>query len=181
MLQYYDKKSYKHKNIHWLVILACLCLVFLLGNLSGQVTVNKKIVIKQVNPVAEPDTNDYSEFNEDNLKHLIKVLNIQHPDIVYAQAVLESGNFTSNLFFEKNNLFGMGIPSRRRSLSITKEGTYSDYQANHLQGWQLSVIDYALWQDKYAHFLEREQYLDYLGSAYAEDPKYVDKILKLIN
>jgi hypothetical protein len=181
MFQYYDKKSYKHKNIHWLFILGCLCLVFLLGNLSGQVTVNRKIVIKQVNPVVEPDTNDYSEFNEDNLKHLIKVLNIQHPDIVYAQAVLESGNFKSELFLRNHNLFGMGVPSNRRMLTADTKGKFSNYKANYLQGWQLSVIDYALWQDKYAHFLEREQYLDYLSSAYAEDPKYVDKILKLIN
>jgi flagellum-specific peptidoglycan hydrolase FlgJ len=109
------------------------------------------------------------------------VLNIQHPDVVYAQAVLESGNFKSDLFLRNNNLFGMGVPSNRRMLTINTKGKFSDYKANYLKGWQLSVIDYALWQDTYAYNLTKEEYLDYLSLAYAEDPFYVKKIIKIIN
>jgi hypothetical protein len=181
MLSYYDKKTFKNRKIHWSVVLITLLLTFLFGHLTGgYVVLKKQIVVKQEIINVLEDTTDYNTFSEKNLKHLIKVLNIQHPDIVYAQAILESGNFQSELFLRNNNLFGMGVPSNRRMLTVDTKGKFSDYKANHLEGWQLSVIDYALWQDTYAHFLEREQYLDYLGSVYAEDPFYVTKIIKIV-
>ena len=48
-----------------------------------------------------PDT-----FSEHNLKIALVMANIQHWEIVYKQAKLETGNFTSYSFRKRNNLFG---------------------------------------------------------------------------
>jgi flagellum-specific peptidoglycan hydrolase FlgJ len=98
---------------------------------------------------------------------------------VFAQAVLESGNFTSKLFQSANNLFGMKIPSVRESTAIgqTKSG-YSKYD-----DWNFSVYDYFLWQDymfKKHGDLTKSQYLALLGRIYAEDKRYVSSIKRVI-
>ena len=39
---------------------------------------------------------------------------------ILAQSKLETGNFTSRLALEEKNLFGMGVPTKRKSLRIEK-------------------------------------------------------------
>ena len=48
-----------------------------------------------------------NNFTKDKFITKIKQLNLKYPHIVYAQAMLESGNFTSKIFRENNNMFGM--------------------------------------------------------------------------
>lgn len=115
------------------------------------------------------------EFNKDSLIEFINKLNLDHKDIVYSQAVLESGNFNSKLFRETNNLFGMKVPSVRNNLS---EGSQNGYQVYY--SWKHSVLDYALWQSTYMHGKSRREYLEYLGRNYAEDPEYINKLNKII-
>ena len=105
---------------------------------------------------------------------------IKFPDVVFAQAVLESGNFTSKLFQSANNLFGMKIPTKRESTAIgqTKSG-YSKYD-----DWNFSVYDYFLWQEymlKKHGDLTKSQYLALLGKIYAEDKRYVSSIKRVIS
>jgi len=38
--------------------------------------------------------------------------------LLQAQAIHETGNFTSRLFLENNNVFGMKIPSIRKTLNV---------------------------------------------------------------
>jgi len=57
------------------------------------------------------------------LKAISKVLKAQglEPSMIrllQAQAIHETGNFTSRLFLENNNVFGMKIPSIRKTLNI---------------------------------------------------------------
>ncbi len=47
------------------------------------------------------------DFSEPKLKEYILDLNIRFPHIVMAQAKVETGHFTSPIFRENNNLFGM--------------------------------------------------------------------------
>src|SRR5690554_3322128 len=54
----------------------------------------------------------------DELLTLIFKLRLEHPDIVFAQAILETGNFKSEIFKENKNLFGLKMPWNRPTLAI---------------------------------------------------------------
>ena len=84
------------------------------------------------------------ELNQENVYSLCVLLGIQFPDIVTKQAVIESGNFKSQLTTRGNNLFGMRRATRRPTTSSKKilfgYATYSN--------WTHSVIDYYIWQSQ---------------------------------
>ncbi len=121
------------------------------------------------------ETNSYNLTHSDFYDMLVKY-EIKYPDIVFAQAVLESGNFTSKLFKTQNNLFGMKVPHKRQTTAINKRG-YAKY--NSIDD---SIIDYSFYQ-QYAmkrKEMSRHEYLVFLGRNYAEDKKYVQKLNKTI-
>jgi len=119
-------------------------------------------------------TPQYYLFSKENMIKLIIELNIAHPDIVIAQAIIESGNFKSNIFKENNNLFGMKMPEYRKTTAIGINRGHAVYSS-----WRESVIDYALWQGKRARYSTKNQYLRRLKS-YAADPNYITKIKQRI-
>ena len=45
-------------------------------------------------------------FSTANMLKIMNQIGIAYPDVVLAQARLETGNFTSKVFKENNNLFG---------------------------------------------------------------------------
>lgn len=74
------------------------------------------------------------ELNYKSLREEIEKCGIKHPDIVYAQAMVETGNLKcKNCSMDRNNLFGF----------LTKKG-YIWYKT-----WMESVRKYAEWQSKY--------------------------------
>ena len=103
---------------------------------------------------------------------------IRFPEIVFAQAVLETGHFTSELFLTGNNLFGMKVPKKRKtySLSNMKNG-YAVFE-----DWTYSVKDYLLWQDyvlKNKKISSDKEYLKLLNRIYAKNKNY-SKLLKSV-
>ena len=119
--------------------------------------------------------NQENEFSEVKLKEYIVGLNIKFPHIVFAQAKLESGYFKSTIFRENNNLFGMKIATRRPT---TNKGENRGHAA--FDSWKESVVDYAFYQARYLGDIKTEgEYIQYLKANYAEDPGYVDKVIKL--
>lgn len=110
-------------------------------------------------------------FSEVALVHYLEELNIKYPDIVYAQAKLESGNFNSPLFKLNNNLFGMTTISNRPT---TCKG--SKYGFAYFNTWKDSTLDYLIYQCLYLNDKTYEEYLQYLDSVYAEDEEYINKI-----
>lgn len=88
---------------------------------------------------------------------------IQHPEIVYAQAVLETGNFTSTGCKKKNNLFGLMKRNRLRTFDHWNESIicYKEKIQNRYNG-----------QGDYYAFLERINY--------ASDPTYVQKLKQIV-
>jgi len=130
----------------------------------------------------------FNEINIDSLfeKNKIEIYllyfeilenNIQYPDIALAQAILESGYMTSQIFIENNNLFGMRFPERRETTAIRENKGYSVYGC-----WTDSVKDYKLFQDFLFRNKEktRDEYFDYLSRIYAEDGSYVFFVKKII-
>lgn len=116
----------------------------------------------------------YNEVYYTIVKHDIKF-----PNVVFAQSLIETGHFTSDLLHMENNLFGMKYPSRRETTSSgISDGGYASYEK-----WVDSVEDYSLWQQNMLDGkdnITEEEYLRLLGRVYAEDKNYVNKIKWLI-
>ena len=118
-----------------------------------------------------------SRFSEEKLLILLKELNIKNYQVVYAQAVLETGHFKSKSFKEGNNLFGMKVAKQRPTTATGEYLGHAKYNS-----WQESVYDYALYYSKYlSKFSTQDSYLNYLKEHYAEDPTYINKLIKIIN
>lgn len=117
----------------------------------------------------ERQTNKKKSFKNKNPKeHLMEALiyhNVKHPEIVYAQAVLETGNFTSKNCIKYNNLFGLYDSSRKRY-----------YRFN---SWEESIIAY---KNKVQYkYKENKDYYTFLRDIrYAEDIKYINKVKKIV-
>ena len=119
--------------------------------------------------------NQENEFSEVKLKEYIIGLNIKFPHIVFAQAKLESGYFKSTIFRENNNLFGMKIATRRPTTNKGENRGHAVFET-----WKESVLDYAFYQARFLGDIKSEgEYIQYLRANYAEDPGYVDKVIKL--
>jgi len=101
----------------------------------------------------------------------IEKSDIQHPYIVLAQMKIESGNYKSNIAKTNNNYFGMRHPAQRLTVSLGNKNGYARYR-----NWAYSILDYALWQRRYAWNLTEEEYLTKLSNTYAEDPNYIAKV-----
>jgi hypothetical protein len=120
-------------------------------------------------------------FSEELLVKCIYYEKIQYPDIVLTQARLETGYYTSDIFQNGNNLFGMKYPKYRTTTAI---GTYKGHA--QYSNWIESVIDYRKFQDWYMSLgyrmngNEKNEYLVFLQwIKYAEDPLYIPKIIRL--
>ena len=87
---------------------------------------------------------------------------VPHPEIVLAQARLETGNFTSSLCKVKGNLFG-----------IKHDKRYAAYRH-----WRESVVDY---KKRISSRYKGGDYYNFLRRInYAEDGNYFRKLDKII-
>jgi uncharacterized FlgJ-related protein len=105
---------------------------------------------------------------------MIDELPFKYPEIVKAQAVLESGNFKSPVFKINNNVFGMRLAMSRLTTATGSNLNHATY--NNLQE---AIIDRLLYETKYLHGLSRAEYLRYLDKVYAEAGGY-DKVLEKV-
>lgn len=96
-----------------------------------------------------------------DLPKVLKYYGVLHPDIVRAQAILETGHYRSKVFKEYNNLFGL-YNSRKKDY----------YKFDH---WTESVIAYLNFiQYRYKPPNDYYQFLQDIG--YAEDSLYISKL-----
>lgn len=105
------------------------------------------------------------ELNDNTLFKALKYYNVEEPSIVLAQAKLESANYKSKLYKEKNNLFG---------LYNSKSQQYFTFEH-----WTDCIIAYKNMIQRRRK--EGEDYYKFLQRIrYARDKEYIDK-LKEIN
>jgi flagellum-specific peptidoglycan hydrolase FlgJ len=115
-------------------------------------------------------------FSELNVYKQLVRIGVAYPDVVLAQAKIETGNFTSKIFRENNNMFGMKLPERRQTTAVGESRNHAKYT-----DWIQSIKDYKLWQDQMIHKAPTKRaYLAYLRRNYAEDKNYIKKIKQLI-
>lgn len=102
---------------------------------------------------------------------------IKYPDIAFAQAILESGHFKSNIFLNNNNLFGMRLAKARQTTAIGKRKGYAVYD-----NWVMSVQDYKLWQENSPskYLTSRKKYLLFIQKTYSHVKGYNSKVLKIV-
>ena len=125
----------KNNNLYWLLFIAFL-------------------VISKL-ATSQPDTTGFKAMVYKHCKH---------PEIVMAQAVLESGNFKcNNCSWDYNNPFG-----------FFWRGEYKKWDS-----WQQSIIYYRNWQSKLYKGGDYYEFLKRVG--YAEDPNYINKLKQIVN
>ena len=116
-----------------------------------------------------------SEFSMEKLEEYLLLRNASNRRIIFFQAVLETGSFTSVIFEENNNLFGMKLPRVRQTTAIDENRGHAVYN-----NWVDSVDDYILWYNYVTRNRDYKDYLQFLVYiGYAEDPYYLKKLLIL--
>ncbi|WP_411273832.1 glucosaminidase domain-containing protein [Daejeonella sp.] len=114
------------------------------------------------------------EFSERALVMLMKELKIKYPEVALSQARLETGNFTSAIFKENHNLFGMKMAELRPTSAIGINRGHASYS-----NWKESVVDYALFQSFIISRLKtvsRDAYRQHIQKYYSETSDYLVRI-----
>ena len=121
--------------------------------------------IEVVHIVNEKQPDFFSKSPQEGLIEALEYYGVKHPQIVYAQAVLETGYFKSDLCLNDNNLFGLYNSKKHRY-----------YTFDH---WKDCIIAYKeMIQYKYK---DGDDYLNFLKEiGYAEDSEYICKLRELI-
>ena len=123
---------------------------------DSTIKIKSKVVSKKVSK------NTLPPLTEKNLENELKKQGIKHPQIVFAQAKLESNLGKSKVAQQTNNLFGLRKGKRYRKFGH----------------WTQSVTAYKnLVQSKYCGG-SYYTFLDKIG--YASDPDYTDKLRDLV-
>ena len=171
----YNNDTLEHKKISlWYIILFLLLLITVSSSVSYSVGRVQKIrhLTTYEKELLIVDINTKDDFSEEKLIQMLKDLNVKYPYIVLAQSRIETGRYTSKIFKENHNLFGMKQANRRVN---TAKGT----QYNHAfyDTWRESVYDYAFYQSRYMNKAKNEEeYFYVLGQSYAEAPHYVQAL-----
>ena len=144
-MKFYEKRTTKILCISAFIIIALFVLTSSTKNVGA---VNEEI---------------NSSFTREALIEEIKCHGFKYPDLILAQAVLESGHFKSTVFKENNNLFGMRQPRKRYTLckgSNLNHGVYDN--------WKVSVEDRMIYDTLYLKDMTRTQYLRFLDNVYCK-------------
>lgn len=158
------------------VVTAAICSFIVFGTVLGLYKMFNRYTPTELKSVSvpayitvKPESIDFMFTDKPDSAWLRQALNyygIKYADIVYAQAILETGHFKSRVCHENNNLFGLYDSYNKRY-----------YSFDH---WSDSVIAY---RDMVQYkMIAGEDYYNFLRRiGYAEDPLYIDKLKSLIN
>ena len=156
------------KYFYYLIIVSLVYMVIYLAyNMKQNFAVTKSNTITNV---VNSETIE-SDFSEKALISFMKKLQIKYPETVLAQAKLETGNFTSAIFKENHNLFGMKVAEKRPTSAIGINRGHAQYK-----NWKDSVIDYALLQSYIIAKLPNlssKEYRTYIQKFYSETSDYL--------
>lgn len=110
------------------------------------------------------------ELNEENFYIACEILGIKHPTVVYAQALHESGHFTSNWFKQYNNFLGLWNSYK-----------HEPYRFDHWTGCLRGYRDYIQYRYEGGSDDSTDVYLKFIDDlGYAEDPLYDAKIRNML-
>lgn len=154
----------EYNGFSWLTALLIALAIFATGLFVGHCSVPLYIE----DPVADTIQIQELDLTKENFFTVCRILEIKHPDVVYAQARLESGNFTSSHYRNRNNFLGIYDSKRKRYMSF-------DHWTDCLVAYRDKV------QYRYKRNSDREDYLRWLvETGYAQDPNYISKVRKML-
>lgn len=174
MIYYYSKKELTMKKITWYNYMIIVFILLFLGTSFGFSTTAKfNTYVEKIPIIIRPNQ---KVLNEKNLRNEIKKLHLKYEDVIVAQYIIESSSGTSNIYKQNNNFLGLKEPHSRPTTSLGTNLNHSIFA-----DWQNCLIDYSLWQTMCARNINnQEEYIQLLGSIYAEDQSYMDKINKIL-
>ena len=150
--------------VPWSVVIALLLQVKSI--VSQQPKVETVPVIEVADTIINEQPKFFSQTPKEGLEEALSYYGLEHKDIVYAQAVLETGHFKSKVCLKYNNLFG---------LYNSKEKRY--YKFKH---WTESVVAYKEWiQKKYQPPNNYYAFLEEIN--YASDKEYISTLKSIVN
>lgn len=159
------KSMYIRMKIHvvWFII-ALLVVAFFINVYSD----NKKedIIVEKEDSVSVQWRQNHFLLSEENLYNELVAQGVDFPEIVTAQAILETGHFKSYACLQQNNLFGLR----------DNKGTYMSFPH-----WTDAVAAYKKYIQRYNHPVPEDYYAYLQELGYAEDPQYIDKLKQLVN
>lgn len=186
---YIQQLEIKHRDLTiaiWFLIFLVVALAsFFIASLIGRNRINQenKVLKEQLIKDEEQLSLEYSigywfinnpkEINDTVLYQFLLDNNAWYPDILLKQAKIESANYTSNVYKNTNNLYGMRKVGKRQTTQLNN--VYNSYGCYN--NWCLSVLDRMLW-DIFVFKGEKPSEEEYLKamSIYAEDKNYINKL-----
>lgn len=159
------KSMYIRMKIHvvWFII-ALLVVAFFINVYSD----NKKenTIIEKEDSVSVQWRQNHFLLSEENLYNELVAQGVDFPEIVTAQALLETGHFKSYACLQQNNLFGLR----------DNKGKYMSFPH-----WTDAVAAYKKYIQRYNHPVPEDYYAYLQELGYAEDPQYIDKLKQIVN
>ena len=123
-------------------------------------------VIEVADTIINEQPKFFFQTPKEGLEEALSYYGLKHKDIVYAQAVLETGHFKSKVCLKYNNLFG---------LYNSKEKRYCKFKH-----WTESVVAYKEWiQKKYQPPNNYYAFLEEMN--YASDKEYISTLKSIVN
>src|ERR1035437_9342411 len=180
MIYKFNKDSLNYERITGKTIVITLSIMIGILALAFSLIVNKlnnvRFISEETKAIILREADKENEFSPEKFKAYILELNVKYPHIVFAQAEIETGHFTSRIFKENHNCFGMKVATKRPTTNKGEENGHAYYD-----NWKASVVDYAFYSAQYLSDIKSEkEYLQYLGKSYAQDTGYVYKIKRII-
>lgn len=156
---------YVRMKIHiiWFII-AILVVAFFINKCRDEKVDNIKIENKD--SVSVQWRQNHFLLSEENLYNELVAQGVDFPEIVTAQAILETGHFKSYACLQQNNLFGLR----------DNKGTYMSFPH-----WTDAVAAYKKYIQRYNHPVPEDYYAYLQELGYAEDPQYIDKLKQIVN
>ena len=128
-----------------------------------------EIKVKYVVNEEQPDF--FSKSPQEGLMEAMKYYDVKHPKIVQAQAILETGNFTSEGCLVDNNLFGLYDSKRQKYYSF-------DHWISSVEAY-VSMVQYKY---KGGNDKPPNDYYKFLSDiGYAKDPDYINKLKGIVS
>ena len=120
--------------------------------------------------VNEKQSDFFSKSPQEGLMEALEYYGVKHPQIVYAQAVLETGNFKSDVCLINNNLFGLYNSKNKKYYKF-------DHWTNSVEAY-VSMVQYKYKGDNDKPPNDYYRFLSDIG--YAEDPHYINKVKRIV-
>lgn len=150
--------------VPWSVVIVLLLQVKSI--VSQQPKVETVPVIEVADTIINEQPKFFSQTPKEGLEEALSYYGLKHKDIVYAQAILETGNFKSKVCKENNNLFGLYNSKKKRYCKF--------------KHWTESVVAYKEWiQKKYQPPNNYYTFLENIN--YAEEKEYTRLLKEIVN